>query len=42
MEKKKLMRDTATLTSMSLVMRGISLVFQMWLVARIGASGRAG
>lgn len=39
MKKNKLMRDTIFLTSSSLVMRGIALVFQMWLVSRIGAAG---
>ena len=39
MAKKKLMRDTALLTASSLVMRCIALVFQMWLVSRIGAAG---
>lgn len=39
MEKKRLMRDTVFLTSSSLIMRGIALVFQMWLVSRIGAAG---
>lgn len=39
MRKKKLMRDTMLLTGSSLVMRGIALVFQMWLVSRIGAAG---
>lgn len=39
MRKKKLMRDTALLTGSSLAMRGIALVFQMWLVSRIGAAG---
>ena len=37
--KKKLMRDTALLTGSSLAMRSIALVFQMWLVSRIGAAG---
>lgn len=37
--KKKLMRDTMLLTGSSLVMRCIALVFQMWLVSRIGAAG---
>jgi len=37
--KKKLMRDTLLLTGSSLVMRCIALVFQMWLVSRIGAAG---
>jgi len=36
---KKLMRDTVLLTGSSLVMRCIALVFQMWLVSRIGAAG---
>ncbi len=36
---KGLVRDTALLTTSSLVMRGIALVFQMWLVSRIGAAG---
>jgi len=36
---KKLMRDTAFLTCSSLIMRGIALIFQMWLVRRIGAVG---
>ncbi len=36
---KKLMRDTALLTASSLFMRCIALVFQMWLVSRIGAAG---
>lgn len=35
----KLMRNTVLLTCSSLVMRGIALVFQMWLVSRIGAVG---
>ena len=39
MAKKKLMRDTVLLTGSSLVMRCIALVFQMWLVSRIGAAG---
>lgn len=39
MNKKKLVRDTALLTVSSLVMRCIALLFQMWLVARIGAAG---
>ena len=39
MAKKKLMRDTALLTGSSLAMRSIALVFQMWLVSRIGAAG---
>lgn len=39
MAKNKLMRDTALLTGSSLVMRCIALVFQMWLVSRIGAAG---
>jgi stage V sporulation protein B len=33
------MRDTALLTASSLVMRCIALVFQVWLVSRIGAAG---
>ncbi|NCC68032.1 MAG: hypothetical protein EOM14_07550 [Clostridia bacterium] len=39
MARKKLMRDTALLTGSSLAMRCIALVFQMWLVSRIGAAG---
>lgn len=39
MRTKKLMRDTALLTSSSLAMRCIALVFQIWLVGRIGAAG---
>ena len=39
MKKKKLMRDTIFLTSSALIMRGIALIFQMWLVSRIGAAG---
>ncbi|NLH00651.1 MAG: oligosaccharide flippase family protein [Clostridiales bacterium] len=39
MNRKKLMRDTVLLTGSSLVMRCIALVFQMWLVSRIGAAG---
>ncbi len=39
MTKKKLMRDTAILTGSSLAMRCIALVFQVWLVSRIGAAG---
>lgn len=39
MNSKKLMRDTVFLTGSSLVMRCIALVFQMWLVSRIGAAG---
>ena len=39
MAKKKLMRDTAILTGSSLAMRCIALVFQVWLVSRIGAAG---
>ncbi len=39
MNKKKLLRDTALLTASSLVMRCIALLFQIWLVARIGAAG---
>lgn len=39
MLKKKLMQDTVLLTGSSLVMRCIALVFQMWLVSRIGAAG---
>lgn len=39
MRTKKLLRDTALLTSSSLVMRCIALIFQMWLVGRIGAAG---
>jgi stage V sporulation protein B len=37
--KKKLMRDTVLLTSSTLLMRCIALIFQMWLVSRIGAAG---
>jgi stage V sporulation protein B len=33
------MRDTMLLTGSSLVMRGIALIFQMWLVSRIGPAG---
>jgi len=36
---KKLIRDTAMLTGSSLIMRGIALIFQVWLVRRIGAVG---
>lgn len=39
MNKKKLMHDTVLLTGSSLVMRCIALIFQMWLVSRIGAAG---
>ena len=39
LNKKKLLRDTALLTGSSLVMRCIALMFQVWLVARIGAAG---
>ncbi len=39
MAKKKLMRDTALLTGSSLAMRSFALIFQMWLVSRIGAAG---
>ena len=39
MDRKKLWRDTVLLTGSTLVMRCIALVFQMWLVARIGAAG---
>ena len=39
MDRKKLWHDTVLLTGSSLVMRCIALVFQMWLVARIGAAG---
>ncbi len=39
MAKKKLMKDTAILTGASLAMRCIALIFQMWLVSRIGAAG---
>ena len=39
MRTRKLMRDTALLTASSLVMRLIGLIFQMWLVRRIGAVG---
>lgn len=39
MHKKKLIKDTALLTGSTLSMRGMSLVFQIWLVSRIGASG---
>lgn len=39
MPKNKLMRDTALLTGSSLTMRGIALLFQTWLVSRIGAAG---
>ncbi len=39
MRTKKLMRDTVLLTASSLAMRCIALVFQMWLVGRIGAAG---
>lgn len=39
MAGKKLMRDTALLTASSLFMRCIGLIFQMWLVSRIGAAG---
>ncbi len=39
MRKNKLVRDTAFLTTSSLIMRGIALVFQVWLVSRIGAAG---
>ncbi|MEA4894010.1 MAG: MATE family efflux transporter [Oscillospiraceae bacterium] len=39
MAKNKLMRDTAILTGASLAMRCIALVFQVWLVSRIGAAG---
>ncbi|MEG0940737.1 MAG: polysaccharide biosynthesis C-terminal domain-containing protein [Oscillospiraceae bacterium] len=37
--KKKLMHDTVFLTGSSLLMRSIGLLFQMWLVSRIGAAG---
>lgn len=36
---KSLMRNTALLTGSSLVMRCISLVFQVWLVGAIGSAG---
>lgn len=39
MDSKKLMRDTVLLTGSSLVMRCIALIFQMWLVSKIGAAG---
>jgi len=39
LDRKKLWRDTVLLTGSTLVMRCIALVFQMWLVARIGAAG---
>lgn len=39
MRKKKLIRDTVLLTGSTLSMRGISLLFQIWLVSRIGAAG---
>ena len=39
MAKKKLMKDTAILTGSSLAMRCIALLFQMWLVSRIGPAG---
>lgn len=39
LDRKKLLHDTVLLTASSLVMRCIALVFQMWLVARIGAAG---
>ena len=39
MRTKKLMRDTMLLTGSSLAMRCIALIFQMWLVGRIGAAG---
>lgn len=37
--KNKLMRDTVLMTSASLAMRYIALIFQMWLVSRIGPAG---
>lgn len=39
LDKRSLIRDTVLLTSASLAMRGISLLFQMWLASRIGAAG---
>ncbi len=39
MGKSKLLRDTGLLTASSLVMRAIALLFQMWLVSRVGAAG---
>ncbi len=39
MRKKKLLRDTALLTGSTLLMRLIALLFQVWLVSRIGAAG---
>lgn len=39
MSRSKLMKDTVMLTSSSLAMRGIALVFQIWLVSRIGTAG---
>ena len=39
MNRKKLLHDTLLLTGSSLLMRCIALLFQMWLVARIGAAG---
>lgn len=39
MGKNKLMRDTMLLTFSSLAMRAIALIFQVWLVSRIGAAG---
>jgi len=33
------MRDTLMLTGSTLVMRGFALIFQMWLVSRIGSAG---
>lgn len=39
LDRKKLWHDTVLLTGSTLVMRCIALVFQMWLVARIGAAG---
>lgn len=38
-DKRALIRDTVLLTCASLAMRAISLLFQMWLVSRIGAAG---
>lgn len=39
MDRRSLVRDTVLLATASLAMRCISLLFQMWLVSRIGAAG---
>ena len=37
--KRKLLYNTALLTASSLLMSGISMAFQVWLVGRIGSAG---